>query len=90
MIPPLRLREDEDKGQVPGRLLRPPEARARERVPLQPVHHHQVTSQTWKQIKNYKQLKIRRKAELAQALNLTERQVKIYLEQNTPPLCMTS
>ena len=41
MIPPLRLREDEDKGQVPGCLLRPPEAGAGEGVPLQQVHHHQ-------------------------------------------------
>ena len=30
-----------NKGQIPGCLLRPPEAGAGEGVPLQPLHHHQ-------------------------------------------------
>ena len=48
MIPPLRLRENEDKGQIPGRLLRPPETRAGKGVPLQQIHHNQVVFQTRK------------------------------------------
>ena len=38
----LFFRPDAHQGQVPHRLLRPPEAGAGEGVPLQPLHHHQA------------------------------------------------
>ena len=48
----LFFRPDAHQGQVPHRLLRPPEAGAGEGVPLQPLHHHQAQGRARQQCRS--------------------------------------
>ena len=68
-----------NKGQVPGCVLRPPEAGAGEGVPLQPLHHHQEEGRARKHDRTFRETGIKQGKHNAFEAQLKRVTTKIFL-----------